>query len=84
VHDGQLDSTNATDLVTVSRNLFEDHDKTMLIGSSNSSTVDPGKLRVSLHHNIFRGVQERGAQGALRAGGLPLGRHRDHRARLAA
>ncbi|HUQ55245.1 pectinesterase family protein [Lentzea sp.] len=59
VHDGQLDITNGADLVTVSRNIFAEHGKTMLIGSSNSSTVDPGKLRVSVHHNVFRNVQER-------------------------
>lgn len=58
-HDGQLDITNGSDLVTVSRNRFEDHGKTMLIGSSNSSTVDPGKLRVSVHHNVFANVEER-------------------------
>ncbi|SER12753.1 pectate lyase [Lentzea xinjiangensis] len=59
VHDGQLDITNGSDLVTVSRNLFTEHGKTMLIGSSNTSTTDPGKLRVSVHHNVFRDVQER-------------------------
>ncbi|USX53198.1 polysaccharide lyase family 1 protein [Lentzea sp. HUAS12] len=59
VHDGQLDITNGADLVTVSRNLFAEHGKTMLIGSSNSSTTDPGKLRVSVHHNVFRDVLER-------------------------
>ncbi|WP_330274803.1 pectinesterase family protein [Lentzea sp. NBC_00516] len=59
VHDGQLDITNGSDLVTVSRNVFAEHGKTMLIGSSNSSTTDPGKLRVSVHHNVFRDVLER-------------------------
>ncbi|WP_218920475.1 pectinesterase family protein [Lentzea guizhouensis] len=59
VHDGQLDITSGSDLVTVSRNVFADHGKTMLIGSSNTSTTDPGKLRVSVHHNVFRNVQER-------------------------
>lgn len=59
VHDGQLDITNGADLVTVSRNVFAEHGKTMLIGSSNSSTTDPGKLRVSVHHNVFRDVMER-------------------------
>lgn len=53
VHDGQLDITNAADLVTVSWNRFADHDKTMLIGSSNTSTTDPGRLRVTAHHNMF-------------------------------
>ncbi|MFD9700310.1 pectinesterase family protein [Lentzea sp. NPDC059081] len=59
VHDGQLDITNGADLITVSHNVFAEHGKTMLIGSSNSSTTDPGKLRVSVHHNVFRNVQER-------------------------
>ena len=59
VHDGQLDITSGSDLVTVSRNVFTEHGKTMLIGSSNTSTTDPGKLRVSVHHNVFRNVQER-------------------------
>ncbi|MET9632791.1 pectinesterase family protein [Lentzea sp. NPDC006480] len=59
VHDGQLDITSGSDLVTVERNVFTEHGKTMLIGSSNSSTTDPGKLRVSVHHNIFRNVAER-------------------------
>ncbi|MFD5827202.1 pectinesterase family protein [Lentzea sp. NPDC060358] len=59
VHDGQFDITNGADLVTVSHNVFAEHGKTMLIGSSNSSTTDPGKLRVSVHHNVFRNVLER-------------------------
>lgn len=59
VHDGQLDITSGADLVTVSRNVFADHGKVMLIGSSNTSTTDPGKLRVSVHHNVFRDVRER-------------------------
>ena len=59
VHDGQLDITNASDLVTVSWNEFEDHDKVMLIGSSDSATADRGKLRVTLHHNSFDGVGQR-------------------------
>ncbi|MFJ3516338.1 polysaccharide lyase family 1 protein [Streptomyces sp. NPDC090131] len=55
VHDGSLDITNASDLVTVSYNRFADHDKTMLIGSSDKDS----KLRVTLHHNIFRGTVQR-------------------------
>ncbi|MEU9984282.1 polysaccharide lyase family 1 protein [Streptomyces sp. NPDC050856] len=55
VHDGALDITNASDLVTVSYNRFTDHDKTMLIGSSDSDT----KLRVTLHHNQFQGIVQR-------------------------
>ena len=37
VHDGLLDITNASDLVTVSWNRFRNHDKMMLIGSSDSA-----------------------------------------------
>ncbi|HLO30127.1 MAG TPA: hypothetical protein VK249_13370 [Anaerolineales bacterium] len=59
VHDGQLDITNASDFVTVSWNRFEDHDKVMLIGSSDSATADRGKLRVTLHHNLFEDLGQR-------------------------
>jgi len=53
VHDGLLDITNASDLVTVSWNRFLQHDKVMLIGGSDSATADRNKLRVTLHHNVF-------------------------------
>ena len=59
VHDGLLDITNASDLVTVSWNRFHRHDKTMLIGSSDGATADRGKLRVTLHHNLFDKVGQR-------------------------
>jgi len=59
VHDGLLDITNASDFVTVSWNRFKDHDKVMLIGSSDSATADRGKLRVTLHHNLFESVGQR-------------------------
>ncbi|MET9353965.1 pectate lyase [Streptomyces sp. NPDC006617] len=58
-HDGLLDITNASDLVTVSWSRFADHDKAMLIGSSDSATGDRGKLRVTLHHNEFTSVVQR-------------------------
>lgn len=60
VHDGEVDITNASDLVTVSWNRFEHHNKVMLIGSSDSAAADRGKLRVSLHHNLFGDVVQRG------------------------
>jgi pectate lyase len=59
VHDGLLDITNASDLVTVSWNRFRNHDKMMLIGSSDSAAADRGKLRVTLHHNLFDGIGQR-------------------------
>jgi pectate lyase len=62
VHDGHLDITNASDFVTVSWNRFTAHDKVMLIGSSDSGSTaegDRGKLRVTLHHNLFEDVGQR-------------------------
>jgi pectate lyase len=59
VHDGLLDITNASDFVTVSWNRFENHDKVMLIGSSDSASADRGKLNVTLHHNLFEDVGQR-------------------------
>ncbi|MFF4351914.1 polysaccharide lyase family 1 protein [Streptomyces sp. NPDC001530] len=58
-HDGLLDITTGSDLVTVSWSRFADHDKAMLIGNSDSATGDRGKLRVTLHHNEFEGVVQR-------------------------
>ncbi|MFI9170706.1 polysaccharide lyase family 1 protein [Streptomyces lincolnensis] len=57
VHDGALDITNGSDLVTVERNQFTNHDKTMLIGSSDTDST--GKLRVSIHHNVWKGIVQR-------------------------
>jgi pectate lyase len=59
VHDGHLDITNASNFVTVSWNRFKDHDKVMLIGSSDSAAADRGKLKVTLHHNLFEGLGQR-------------------------
>lgn len=59
-HDGLLDIVRGADHVTVSWNSFEDHDKTMLIGNSDSAdATDTGKLKVTLHHNRFEGIGER-------------------------
>lgn len=59
VHDGALDITKAADLVTVSYCKFFDHDKTMLIGSTNTVGADLNKLRVTLHHNWYANVGQR-------------------------
>ncbi|GGL83403.1 pectate lyase [Streptomyces fumigatiscleroticus] len=58
-HDGLLDITGGSDLVTVSWSRFADHDKAMLIGNSDSATGDRGRLRVTLHHNEFTSVVQR-------------------------
>jgi pectate lyase len=62
VHDGQLDITNASDFVTVSWNRFKNHDKVMLIGSSDGASADRGKLNVTLHHNLFEDLGQRAAR----------------------
>jgi pectate lyase len=59
VHDGHLDITNASNYVTVSWNRLRNHDKVMLIGSSDSAVADRGKLKVTLHHNTFENVGQR-------------------------
>ncbi|WP_117208220.1 pectate lyase family protein [Allorhizocola rhizosphaerae] len=59
VHDGALDITHTANLVTVSWNVFTNHDKTMLIGSSDTVGPDVGLLNVTLHHNVFDGVGQR-------------------------
>ncbi|MET9437327.1 polysaccharide lyase family 1 protein [Streptomyces sp. NPDC006551] len=59
-HDGELDIVRGADLVTASWNVFADHDKTLMIGNSDSAgATDRGKLRVTLHHNLFTNVVER-------------------------
>ena len=59
VHDGHVDVTNESDYVTISWNQFLNHDKTMLIGSSDSATADRGKLRVTIHNNYFGDAGQR-------------------------
>jgi len=59
VHDGATDFIRGSDLITVSYNDYYDHDKTMLIGSTDTPGVDVGKLRVTVHHNRFGNVLQR-------------------------
>jgi pectate lyase len=59
VHDGLVDVTHQSDYVTVSWNVFATHDKTMLIGNSDSATEDRERLRVTVHHNLFDNTGQR-------------------------
>jgi pectate lyase len=59
VHDGATDFIRGSDLITVSYNDYYDHDKTMLIGSTDTPGVDVGKLRVTVHHNRFNNILQR-------------------------
>ena len=58
-HDGALDIKNSSDFITISYNVFANHDKVTLIGSSDSRTADRGHLRVTLHHNYYKNVTQR-------------------------
>ncbi|WP_327587149.1 pectate lyase [Nonomuraea sp. NBC_00507] len=57
--DGLVDIRLASDFVTVSWNRFYGHDKTALLGSSDSNTGDIGHLRVTYVHNWFDGTNQR-------------------------
>ncbi|WP_406391944.1 polysaccharide lyase family 1 protein [Streptomyces sp. NBC_00882] len=61
-HDGELDIVRGATYVTASWNVFTEHDKTILIGNSDSESTaagDRGKLKVTFHHNLFSDLVER-------------------------
>ncbi|PZE21343.1 pectate lyase family protein [Paenibacillus xerothermodurans] len=58
-HDGLLDIKNGSDYVTVSHNLLQDHDKVTLVGSSDTSKIDGGHLKVTFHHNHLKNLSQR-------------------------
>ncbi len=58
-HDGAIDITRGANYVTVSYNLIDRHDKTMLIGHSDSYTADIGRLKVTIANNVFNSVTQR-------------------------
>ncbi|MFF0088437.1 polysaccharide lyase family 1 protein [Streptomyces canus] len=61
-HDGELDIVRGANHVTASWNVFTEHDKTILIGNSDSESTaagDRGKLKVTFHHNLFSNLVER-------------------------
>ena len=57
--DGLIDITNQADRITISYNVFERHNKAILIGNSDAKTADEGKLNVTLHHNYFHNLVQR-------------------------
>lgn len=60
VHDGLLDITHESDLVTVSFCVFRDHDKTNLVGSGDGrGALDGGRLRVTWRHNLWDDAGQR-------------------------
>lgn len=54
-HDGQVDVKRESSYVTVSWNIFREHNKTSLVGHDDKHIADKGKLKVTYHHNWFRG-----------------------------
>jgi len=59
-HDGMLDITLGSNFVTVSNNYFHDHDKSSLLGGSDSlDKVDGGKLNVTFRHNLYENAGQR-------------------------
>lgn len=59
-HDGMFDVKKGSDYITASYNIFENHDKTSLIGHSDSnSSQDTGKLHITYHHNLFQNIEQR-------------------------
>lgn len=57
--DGLVDIANQADYITMSYNVFERHNKAILIGNSDAKTADEGKLNVTLHHNYFHNLVQR-------------------------
>lgn len=58
-HDGALDIKKASDFVTVSNTIFENHSKNNLIGSSDSNTGDNGHQTITFNNNLFRQIGQR-------------------------
>jgi pectate lyase len=58
-HDGALDVKNASDFVTISNTVFEQHEKNMLVGQSDTKTTDEGHQTISFIGNLYRNVGSR-------------------------
>ena len=60
-HDGAVDVTGFSEYVTISYNVFRNHDKVNLIGGSDTVTTRNGwgALNVTLHHNYYQNAGQR-------------------------
>lgn len=52
-HDGLLDIVRGSDFITVSYNVFANHNKAILVGAKDFSNLDTFRLNVTFHHNWF-------------------------------
>ncbi|WP_144122310.1 family 16 glycoside hydrolase [Catellatospora sichuanensis] len=57
--DGSVDVKRQSNFVTVSWNVFHGTDKSMLLGHSDTFPADIGHLKVTYHHNLFDGSNQR-------------------------
>lgn len=55
-HDGLLDIEDSADYLTISYNVFEEHDKTTIIGSGDS---DEGEYRITFEGNLWSNLTQR-------------------------
>jgi pectate lyase len=58
-HDGAVDVVNGSSFVTLTNNHIQNHDKTHLIGSSDSRETDRGQLKVTLAGNWYENSGQR-------------------------
>ena len=65
-YDGLVDCKNNVQWLTISYNLFHDHDKACLFGKGNSDIYD-GCRTISFHHNYFKNIE--GSRLPLQRGG---------------
>lgn len=61
-HDGLSDITKSANYVTSSFNYYHDHDKSLLIGGTDTASLtaeNPGALKITFHHNHFKNLRQR-------------------------
>ncbi|GAA5165379.1 pectate lyase [Viridibacterium curvum] len=61
-HDGLSDITKNANYVTSSYNYYHDHDKSLLIGGTDTASLtgeNPGALKITFNHNHFKNLRQR-------------------------